>query len=109
MSQLLFSFLAAYLLTNLLEIAPFSLLLKKTFKSKISALLLINLITLPLLWLVLPFFYQHYLVAFLIAEALVVVAEAALIRLLLKQTALVSFKCSLLMNVLSAVVGLILF
>ncbi len=109
MSQVAFFFITAFLVTKLIELVPFALFIKRQFKHKLSVLLLINMLTLPLLWLILPFFYLHYLAAFLVAEALVIVAEAALIKLLLNQTALTSLKTSVLMNVLSAAIGLILF
>jgi len=109
MIQSVLLFLAAYLLTNLLEIVPFSLLIKKPFIQKLLALFLINLITLPLLWITLPFFYQQYLVAFIIAEALVVLGETVLIKLLLDQTTFTSLKIAVIINVISAAVGFILF
>ena len=109
MIQTFFFFLAAYLLTTLLEIVPFSLLIKKAFAQKLLALLLINSITLPLLWLALPFFYQHYFAAFVVAELLVVLAETALIRILLDQTIFTSLKVAVIINVLSAAIGFIFF
>ena len=109
MIQTVFSFVTAYLLTNLLEIVPFSLLIKKPFDQKLLALLLINSITLPLLWITLPFFYQQYIVAFIIAEALVVFGETVLIKLLLDQTTFTSFKVAVIINVISAAVGFIFF
>jgi len=109
MVQTVFFFLAAYLLTSLLEIVPFSLLIKKPFDQKLLALLLINSITLPLLWIILPFFYQQYIVAFIIAEAFVVLGETVLIKLLLDQTSFTSLKVAVIINVISAAVGFIFF
>ena len=107
MIQIVFQFLAAYLLTNFLEIVPFSLLIKKPFTHKLLALLFINSITLPLLWLALPFFYQHYFAAFIVAEFLVVLAETVLIRWFLNQPILASLKVAVIINAFSAAVGFI--
>jgi len=109
MIQTVFFFVAAYFFTNLLEIAPFALLIKKPFVHKLLALLLINSITLPLLWLILPFFYQQYFVAFIIAEFLVVLAETVLIKRLLDQTTFASFKAAMIINAFSAAIGFIFF
>jgi len=107
--MILFNFLLAYALTNLIEFVPFHLMVKKPFKEKAMKLVLINTMTLPLLWFLLPFFFEHYLLAFVIFEALVVVAETALLKVLLRLPFKQAFKVALVMNVLSAGTGFILF
>lgn len=103
----LIDFFIAYLLTNIIEFIPFNLLIKKKLSFKLPRLILINSVTLPLLWLFLPFFYQTYFLSLFIGEVLVVLAETILIKFLLKQEWLDAFKVSLLMNFLSASAGLL--
>lgn len=99
------SFLAAYLLTNLIEFFPFNYFIKEPLKEKIWKLVLINSITLPIVWIVLPFFYSQYLIAFIVAEVLVVIAETFLIKILIGMKIRDSFKIAAVMNILSAVIG----
>ncbi len=101
------AFFLAFVFTNFLEFFPLNFLVKKPFWEKLAVLFLINAVTLPILWLVLPFFFSHYLQAFVVAEFLVLVAEVFLVRLLLHQSRNVALKVSVAMNLLSALVGFI--
>jgi len=103
-----FLFLAAYILTNIIEFIPFTFLINRTTKEKGITLIIINSLTLPALWLVLPLFYDYYPFSFLVAEFLIVIVEAFLIKLLLAQSLLKSFEVSLIMNSLSALVGIVI-
>jgi len=108
MVQQIIGFFTAFLLTNALEAVPFFLLIKRPFQQKLTILLLINSLTLPLVWIFLPLFYEYYFFAFLAAEALVIAAETALIKFILKQTTKNSFKTAAAMNILSAAIGFFL-
>lgn len=101
-------FFLAFFLTNLIEFFPFYFLIKKPFKEKVFFLVLVNSITLPTLWLLLPFFFDYYLSAFLFFELSIVVIEAFLIMFLLKQNLKNSFIVSFSMNFLSAGIGFLL-
>lgn len=95
-------FLLAYALTNIIEFIPFYFLIKPPLRKKISALLLINAISLTIVWLVLPFFFAQYLIAFILIEIFVILFETGLIKIFLRQPIQNSFKTALVMNVLSA-------
>ena len=103
------SFLFAFVLTILLEFFPFMFFLRGCFKTRFLYLVLINAVTLPLLWVFMPFFYRFYPVSLLFGEILVVVAEAVLIVFLLEKNWGKAFKASILMNALSALVGFVFF
>jgi len=105
MNPFLLNFFTAFFLTNFLEFFPFYFLIKKPFKEKIFFLVLINSITLPLLWILLPLFFDYYLIAFIILEFVVFLAEAFLIKFLLKLSLKNSLAVSALMNLLSAAIG----
>ncbi len=105
MNPFFLAFFTAFLLTNFLEFFPFYFLIKKPFKEKLFFLILINSITLSLFWILFPFFFDHYLIAFLVFELAVFFAEAFLIRFLLKLSLKNSLAVSALMNFLSAVIG----
>ena len=100
-----FSFILAYLLTNFLEFFPLHFLLSNKPKKKIFALFTVNSITLPIVWFVIIAFYSHYILVFIAMELFAVVAETFLIKILLKQPALASFKAAIAMNLLSAAFG----
>ncbi len=102
------SFLLAYFLTNFIEFFPLHLLIKKPFKEKLIALFLTNLITLPVVWIVLPFFYSNYWIALVSIEFLVVIAETFLLKRFLTIEADKAFIASFAMNFLSTIVGLLL-
>ncbi|MFH1404052.1 MAG: hypothetical protein ABIH11_07280 [Candidatus Altiarchaeota archaeon] len=95
------SFLHAFILTNLLESIPYSLIIRRPLGLKLSALVLINTLTLPLLWLILPFFYDNYVIALLMMEAVIVLTEAYLTKILLKQPLKTALKASITSNILS--------
>jgi len=105
----IFPFLAAYILTNLVELFPVSFLIKKSLRTKLPALLVINALSLPIIWLILPSFFGHYLLAFLVLEMVIIFVETALIHIFLGQTLVHSFKISIIANVLSAGIGFFLF
>ncbi len=109
MPQLIIPFLLAFAVTNALEFPFYHYFIRKTLKEKITAVLLINLVTLPLLWIALPLFFENYLAGFMAAEAAVVLAETILIKLALRQTTKNSFKIAGLANLVSAVFGLFFF
>ncbi|MBU0636542.1 hypothetical protein KKE06_05955 [Candidatus Micrarchaeota archaeon] len=109
MSAFFFSFCIAFILTNLIEFFPFHFLIQKPLKQKIVALFVINLITLSGLWLVLPFFYQYYLFFWVVLEVLVIIVETFLIKAFLQQPIQIALRTAVLMNVLSAVIGLLFF
>jgi len=98
-------FFVAFFLTVLIEFIPFYFLIKNPLKEKVVFLVLINSITLPLFWFLFPFFFKYYLIAFVVFEFLIFVAEAFLINFFLKQSLKNSFIVSFLMNFLSAVIG----
>ncbi|MBU0661867.1 hypothetical protein KKH30_03435 [Candidatus Micrarchaeota archaeon] len=98
-------FLSAFLLTNALEFMPLHLLVKAELKRKIVLLLIINAITLPVLWALLPLFYSHYLPAFIALEVLVFVAESFLLMKLFRIPPALAVKASFAMNLLSAAAG----
>jgi len=102
-------FLIAFALTNLIEFIPFNFFVKLKIKPKIIALILINSITLPVVWLILPFFATVHLIALPLIECAVVIAETFLIKIMLKQKLSLAFKTAFIMNLLSTIAGLILF
>ncbi|MFH1390769.1 MAG: hypothetical protein ABIH20_00475 [Candidatus Diapherotrites archaeon] len=107
--NLVSSFLLAYVLTNLIEFIPLHLILKKNFNEEIIGLLKINTITLPVVWIVLSFFFnEDFFAAFVIVELLVVLTETIFIKRIFRK----QFKESLLiasaMNILSAAIGFFL-
>jgi len=98
-------FISAFLLTNALEFIPLHFLVKAELKKKVFLLALINAITLPPLWAVLPLFYSHYLPAFIALELLVFAAESFLLMKLFRIPAGPAVKASFAMNLLSAAAG----
>jgi len=103
------NFILAFSLTNLIEFFPFHFLIKKPVKEKILFLVLINFITLPIFWILFPFFFDYYLIAFLVFELVIVIIEAFLIMFLLNQSLKNSFLVSFLMNFFSALIGFFFF
>ena len=104
-------FLSAFILTNLIEIIPLYLILWKEFPAKelVKTLLAINAITLPLVWLILPFGFEFYIFAFLAVEIAVVAAETALIKFFLEGIDWkMAFTAAFVMNFLSDAIGLLL-
>ncbi len=98
-------FFIAFLLTNLIEFFPLVLLIKKPVKEKVFALVLINAITLPIVWIVTQMFYTNYLVVTILLEIFVIIAETGLIKIALNQKLKDSLKAAFIMNFLSASIG----
>jgi len=108
--SLIYSFVIAYFLTNLIEFIPLHFLHKADLKEKIVGLLKINTITLPVVWLLLSFFFnEYYFFAFVVIEILVVLAETFLIRTVFNRNIKDSFTIAAAMNISSAVIGFFLF
>ena len=104
--NLILSFLIAYLLTNLIEFVPLHLILKNNFKKEIIGLLKINTITLPIVWIVLSFFFNaNYFTAFIIIELLVIAAETIWVKQIFKKQLKESLIISATMNIPSAIIG----
>ena len=99
----------AFSLTNIIEFIPFYFFLRGDQKERILVLLKVNLVTHPLLWLVLPLFFDYYLIALLLLEILIIISETLLLKSFLKIGFTESAKISVVMNMLSAVLGLFLF
>lgn len=102
------SFIVAYLLTNAIELLPLHLLIKKPLNLKLRSLIITNSITLPIVWLVLPLFFNNYFFGFFLIEGFVIVAETYLLKILLKENLKNAFIVALTMNVPSAAIGLLL-
>jgi len=103
------NFLIAYFLTNIIEFVPIHLILKSDFKKEIVGLLKINTITLPVVWIVLAFFFnENYFAMFVIVELLVIVAETLLVKKIFKKQLKESFLISVAMNIPSALIGFFL-
>jgi hypothetical protein len=106
---MIFNFLIAFLLTNIIEFIPFNFFVRDKLEKKIFYLLLINIITLPIIWFFLPFFFDNYLIFFVLFEIIVFLIESILIKFILKKNFLFALKLSFIMNFLSAIIGFILF
>ena len=103
------SFLIAYVLTNIIEFVPLHLILKENFKKEIIGLLKINTITLPIVWVVLAFFFnENYFAVFVIVELLVIAAETILVKKIFKKQLKESLIISAAMNIPSAAIGFFL-
>jgi len=99
--------LSAYLLTCIIEFPFIYFFIHASLEKKALTLIAINLVTLPLLWLLTPYFFQNYLPALAVAELLIVFFEAWLIKKAF-QTSL-ALKISLAMNFVSFAIGFFLF
>jgi hypothetical protein len=98
------------LITLLVEgaiVSGYSIWRKKPVRSILFTSVVANLITQSMLWIVLNLFFQHYLVALLIAEVLIWMIESLLLyRFPANQLGLPeAVLLSLLMNLASFVVG----
>jgi len=102
-------FPAAFFLTNLLEFPFYYFFIQKNLKKKLSVLIAINLFTLPLLWLLLPFFFHNYLFVLFVAEVTITVIEAGLIKTLLEETSRRALAVSSAANFVSFILGFVLF
>lgn len=102
-----------FALTVLLElITAFIYLSFKRISFKILVSVIIgNLITLPIIWFLIPLFMSVIIFSFLLSEAVAVFTEAVVIRIMNKKyfTFPQSLQFSLLINVISAVIGGFLF
>ena len=101
----IYYFSLAFLLTNLIEFFPLTIIIKKSIKEKLVALVLINAMTLPVLWILTIIFYNQYVVVTILLELLVIIVETGLIKISLNQKLRDSFKAALVMNFLSATIG----
>ena len=108
MNYTLESFIIAFLITNVIEFFPLHFLIKKSTNLKLKALLITNAITLPIVWLVFPLFFDIYIAGFIVIESAVIIAETYLLKILLKENLGRAFIASLAMNALSALIGLFL-
>jgi hypothetical protein len=102
------SFLIAFALTNAIEFFPVYFFVKHSLKQKLKKLVLINSITLPIVWLVFPFFFSNYFLGFFVIEFGVVVAETFLAKKLFSLPLKNAFLLSFLMNFFSAIFGFLL-
>jgi len=106
---LLLSLLITLALEGMVGIG-FALCVKKPLKSLFLSSLLVNGITQPLLWLWLMIFYRQYLRALIVAEGLICVGEAMLLKRLSanRLSGREALLLSLLMNGISFGIGLML-
>jgi len=106
---LLLSLLITLALEGMVGIG-FALCVKKPLKSLFLSSLLVNGITQPLLWLWLMIFFRQYLRALIVAEGLICVGEARLLKRLLanRLSGREALLLSLLMNGISFGIGLML-
>jgi len=105
------TFLQAFILTNIIEFIVFFIILRKELPAKELAktLLAINAITLPLVWLILPFGFEFFLITYLVFEIAVIVVETALIRFFLKDIDWkLAFITAFVMNFITAALGLVI-
>ena len=106
-------FLIALLLTLVVEVPIVFILAKYLFKSKIKTLEILfigfiaSTLTLPYLWFVLPpYINMSYYV--LIVEILVFLFEALIYKILIKLSIFDSLAISLIANLLSFIIGLLI-
>ncbi|MBT4192028.1 MAG: hypothetical protein HOE11_01855 [Candidatus Diapherotrites archaeon] len=102
-------FLLAFALTNLIEFVPFNFFVSGKAKNNLLFILVINSITLPLIWVFLPFFFENYLFFFVLFEIMIFLIETILIKIITTKELLFSAKTALVMNLLSAFIGYFLF
>jgi hypothetical protein len=62
--------------------AAYGLRFRKPVAALLLSCLVANLVTQPILWLILTTFYQHYLATLFVAEQMIVVIEALLLYLI---------------------------
>lgn len=114
--QFALQFLAALLVTELTEIPVVWYLLSRHFKGKgkqfaagriAAACFFANMATLPYLWFVYPEFFTYRMSASL-GEATALVAEALLYLVLLGASLRAAFFCSLVANISSVLIGMVL-
>ncbi len=104
----LLSFLKAFLWTVLVEFLVFYPFARNLRVSKaFAAVLLVNSLSLPIVWFVIPLIVNSYLTYAILAEPFAVLSEAALLRILLRFSYKRATAASLTMNMASFLVGLI--
>jgi hypothetical protein len=82
---MIINFFVAFVLTNIIEFIPFYFFIKEKLEKKVFYLFLINSITLPIIWFFLPFFFENYIVVFVLFELLIFFIESILIKFFLKK------------------------
>lgn len=108
-------FLLALLITLSIEIPVIVFLVNYFYKYKLKlqqlflAGIIASSLTLPYLWFVLPAYISDRLIFLLVSEILIVCIEAVIYRQLLKIRLTKSFIISLIANIVSILVGLVLF
>ena len=114
---MIFEFLSAFVLTQTSEIIAILLLARYVFgipKKKIPNSKLImtcfiaSTITLPALWFILPLLIHNYYWLLMIGESLVIIIEAIIYYLWLKQKFATSLTFSLVCNLFSIMIGILL-
>ena len=98
-------FLIAYLITNIIEFIFFHICLRGGLRKEAISILIINIVTMPIIWLGLPLFFNYYLLAFVFFESLIIILETIFIQIITQRKILFSLKVSILMNSLSAIIG----
>ena len=101
------SLLSAYLITCAIEFPFIYFFVRASLEKKILVLLAINLVTLPLLWLLLPYFFQNYLLSLAVAELGIALFEAWLIKKAINSRN--ALRTAIAMNFASAAIGFFLF
>ena len=108
-------FLYAFFITQIAEIFVIFILIKRIYKYEelsISKIIFVGFIasalTLPYLWFVLPFYISNKILYPIIGESLVVLMEAIIYNQLLNIGLSKSFVISLVANISSILVGLLL-
>lgn len=119
LSLLVFSFIYAVILTICIELAVLIIFLKKwnlkKWKTLILAVVLANLVSIPLVWIIILFFAEVLssffvygaLIAIIVGEAFAIVFEAYFVRWMNKKVISLkkAFILSVVMNVASFVIG----
>ncbi len=115
--QFALQFLAALLVTELTETPVVWYLLSRHFKGKgkqyaagriAAACFFANMATLPYLWFVYPEFFPYWWMSASLGEATALVAEALLYLVLLGASLRAAFFCSLVANISSVLIGMVL-
>jgi hypothetical protein len=103
----LFSFFRAFLLTVFAEFLVFYRFSRNLGASKAFAIvLLVNSFSLPIVWFIIPVIVKGYTSYVLLAELFAVFSEAALLKILLPFSYGRAIAMSMLMNIVSFLVGL---
>lgn len=103
----LLSFFKAFLLTVLVEFLVFYRFKMNLGVSKaFAAVFLVNFLSLPIVWFVIPLMANDYMAYALLAESFAVLSEAALLRILLSFSYKHAIALSTAMNMTSYLVGL---